>query len=441
MAPLEKVNGRVREELIAGLDIGTSSVACLIAQANSEGRPEVVGIGHQPSKGMRAGCVVDLEQAREAVLATVHAAERMAGRTVHRVSASVGCGKPASQRLSFSSEPRGREIGAADVRKLVEQSRNHVAVPDRETLHTLPLGFRVDGQRGIRDPNGLFGDVLALEINAVTAEKGPLRTLLTCVSGSHLEIGSLVAAPYAAALACLVEDELQLGTILIDMGGGTTSVAVFEEGVLAFVDTLPIGGAHVTQDIAHGLSTPVPHAERMKVLFGSALARPGDDREIIDVPQIGVEPQQSNHMPKSLLTGIIKPRIEETIELIRGKLEASGIGRSAARRVVITGGASQLAGVGELAGSILDRPVRIGRPRRLPGIAEAATGPAFAAVTGLVFYAVEPKAAELPLPHTATPKQRQRARQLAGDADPGAPPPASRPGMIGRIGSWLHDHF
>jgi cell division protein FtsA len=437
MAGFDKANGRSRDEVIAALDVGTSSIKCLIAHVQADGSPEAIGLGHQPSRGVKLGSIVDLEQAREAVLATVHAAERMAGRTVQRVHVAVGCGKPASQRLSFAAQSQGREISPADVRKLIEQSRHSVPARGRETLHAINLGFRLDSQRGIRDPQGLFGELLALELNAVTVESGPLHTLTTCVSGCHLEIGAWTAVPFAAGLACLVEDEQQLGTILIDMGAGTTSVAVFENGVLSFLDTLPIGGAHVTHDIAHGLSTPLPHAERMKVLFGSALPRPGDDREIIDVPQIGAEPQQSNHVAKSLLTGIIKPRVEETIELIRAKLETSGIARSAARRVVITGGAGQLAGVNELAGSILDRPVRYGRPRRLAGIPEIATGPAFAGVTGLVLHALDASRHEIALPHSPMARQRKPARK----GDDASPPTPARPGMIGRIGTWLHDHF
>src|SRR6185312_13496804 len=248
-----------------------------------------------------------------------------------------------------------------------------------------------------------------------------LRNLASCIGRCHLEIAALVMSPYAAGLAALVADESELGVTIIDMGGGTTTIAVFFDGNLVFSDSVPVGGGHVTNDIARGLSTPIAHAERMKTLYGSAIASPSDEREMISVPQVGEEDDgQANHVPKSLLVGIISPRLEETFELVRNRLEASGYDKVAGRRVVLTGGACQLPGTRELAGLILDKQIRIGRPLRVAGLAEATGGPAFSTCVGLLNFALSER-----------PETARQARSYAG-------PPA---GLLGRVGNWLKENF
>jgi cell division protein FtsA len=441
MAMSEKKNGKPRRDMVAVLDLGTSKTACFIAKVEDDGWPTVIGVGHQPSKGLRSGAVVDIEGARAAVTSAVHAAERMAGGMVKKIFVGIGCGRPATETIAVEIDTGGREIGAAELRKILDLGKNRRPPADRELLHTLPLGFRVDDQKGIRDPRGLFGKSLGLELNIVTAEAGPVRSLSTCIAGGHLDVEAFVVTPYASALACLVDDEMTLGTIVVDMGGGTTDIAAFQNGALVFADSVPIGGAHVTQDIAHGLSTPIAAAERIKIQYGGAVSQPGDDRAILDVPQIGApDDGPPNHMPKSLLVGIIKPRIEETMELVRGKLEKSGLAKSAARRVVLTGGASQLAGADQIAGSVLDRQIRLGRPRRLRGLAESATGPAFAVASGLVLYAIERHDSGGLAPLAALVPQKSARLRLKAERKP-QPEGPMRPGMIRRIGFWFHDHF
>jgi cell division protein FtsA len=438
----DKKNGKPRRDMVAVLDLGTSKTACFVAKVEDDGWPTVIGVGHQqPSKGLRSGAVVDIEGARASLAAAVHAAERMAGGVVRKVFVGIGCGRPGTEQVSVTVDIGGREIGPAEMRKVLDIGRAHQAPPDRELLHALPMGFRVDGQRGIRDPRGLYGNTLGLDLNIVTAEAGPVRSLSTCVAGGHLDVEAFVVTPYASALSCLVDDEMTLGTIVIDMGGGTTDIAAFQDGALVFADSVPIGGGHVTQDIAHGLSTPLAHADRIKIQFGGAVPQPGDDRAVIDVPQIGAPDEgPPNHMPKSLLVGIIKPRIEETFELVRAKLEKSGLPKAAARRVVLTGGASQLAGADQLAASVLDRQIRRGRPRRLRGLAESATGPGFAVAAGLILYALErhDTGGLAPLAALAPPKPIRL--RLGRERKPKPEGPA-RPGVIRRIGTWFHDHF
>ena len=292
---------------------------------------------------------------------------------------------------------------------------------ERELIHSIPVGYTIDGNRGIRDPRGMFGDRLGASMHVVTAASGAVRNLSTVVERAHLDIDQLVVSPYASGLATLVEDEIDLGVTLIDMGGGTTSLAVFFDGAVVHTDTVPVGGCHVTNDVARGLSTPLIEAERLKTLYGSAIASASDERELIDVPLVGEDNRsQPNHVPKSYLNQIIQPRLEETFELVRGQLEASGFDKLAGRRVVLTGGASQLQGVRELAAAVLDKQVRMGRPIRLQGLAESTGGPAFATAAGLLAYAV----AEI----------TDRPGRMALRVPPSA-------GLFGRFGHWLRENF
>jgi cell division protein FtsA len=267
----------------------------------------------------------------------------------------------------------------------------------------------------------MFGERLGVDMHVVTAAAGAVRNLTSCVARCHLDIRALVVSPYAAGLAALVDDERDLGVTVIDMGGGTTTIAVFFDGNLVFTDSVPVGGGHVTNDIARGLSTPIAHAERMKTLYGSAISSLSDEREMISVPQVGEEDDgQANHVPKSLLVGIIAPRLEETFELVRNRLESSGFDKIVGRRIVLTGGACQLPGTRELAALILDKQIRVGRPLRIQGLAEAMNGPAFSTSAGLVHFALSERA-EIP----------RHGRALTEEPN----------GLIGRVGHWIREYF
>jgi cell division protein FtsA len=258
-------------------------------------------------------------------------------------------------------------------------------------------------------------------MHVVTAAAGAVRNLTSCVARCHLDIRAMVVSPYAAGLAALVDDERDLGVTVIDMGGGTTTVAVFFDGNVVFTDSVPIGGGHVTNDIARGLSTPLVHAERMKTLYGNCIPSPADERDVINVPKVGEDDGgQIEAVPKSILVGVIQPRLEETFELVRARLENSGFDKIAGRRVVLTGGASQLGGVRELAGLVLDKQIRMGRPIRVGGLAEATAGPAFATGAGLIAYALEADVG---------PFRAERNPQEVPH------------GLMGRIGSWLRENF
>jgi cell division protein FtsA len=411
---------RPRGSLVTALDIGTTKVCCFIARIEDD-KPRVLGIGHQISRGVRNGTIIDLEGAGTSVLNAVHAAEEMAGETIQQVVANLSGGFAASRIIKAEIGVTGREITDADMRRVLEHGYLMREPGDRQIIHSVPVGFSVDDSRGIRDPRGMLGERLGVNMHVVTASAASVRNHTSAVGRSHLEVEALVASPYASGLSCLVEDEIGLGVTVIDMGGGTTTIGVFFDGNLIFADYVPVGGGHVTNDIARGLSTSIAHAERMKTLFGSAIASSTDEREMIAVPQIGEEEEgHVNHVPKSLLVGIIAPRVEETFELVRNRLEASGFDKVAGRRVVLTGGACQLHGAREFAGLILDKQVRIGRPQRVSGLAEATGGPAFATTAGLLHFALS-----------------ERAEVSGARRSPLKPPR----GVFGRLGHWLKQNF
>lgn len=408
-----------RGGIVAALDVGSTKICCLIARVDDTGGIRVIGIGHHVSEGIRAGAIVDMESAASAVGDAVHAAERMAGETIREVVLNASAGQPTSQTITVDVAVLDHEVADADLNRALAQGRAQFRIGD-ELIHAIPVGYTLDGAAGIREPRGMFGERLSVDLHLITADAMPIRNLATCLGRCVLEVETMVASPYASGLACLVEDEVSLGVACIDLGGGTTTLSVFYDGNCVFTDCLPVGGAHVTNDIARGLNTSIAHAERMKILFGNALASAADEREMIDVPHLGEEDRlQSNPVPRSLLVGIIQPRLEETLELVRSRLEQSGFKKAAGRRVVLTGGASQLPGLRELAQLILDKQVRLGRPIGVDGLPDTAVGPAFSTSTGLLVHATR---------HT-------NEIQAAG------PLLAPSAGLWGRVGLWLREYL
>lgn len=411
-----------RNGLIAALDVGTAKVCCFIARSGGDKGLEIVGIGHQVSRGLRCGAIVDMDASEASIRATVEAAEQMAGENIRRVIVNLSAGGPKSRLIAYEFSIAGHEIGDSDLRRLLDPSGLRQEPPgDRELVHAIPVGYSIDGNRGIRDPRGMYGQRLGVNMHTISASRGALRNLEASISRCHLDIETKVVSPYASALACLVEDEKQLGVTLIDMGGGTTSIAIFFDDELVHIDSIPIGGIHVTNDIARGLSTPLANAERMKNLYASAIPSPSDDREVIKVPLIGEEGSaEDSQVPRSMLVGIVRPRLEETFEMVRARLVEAGFDKVAGRRVVLTGGASQLPGVRDLAASIMDKQVRMGRPKPIEGLAEAVCGPAFSTCAGLLNYAA--------------------ANPAAGPG--GAYRPMEEPtSRLGRFGQWIRENF
>ncbi len=381
---------RPKTGTFAALDIGGSKVCCLIAKVSDNGSIQVTGIGYHESKGLKAGRIIDMDAAARAIGQAVQAAENMAGETIHTVTVSVSAIQTGSQLLRGEVAVPHGEITESDIRRTLAFARDIEIPGQNELIHAIPVGYTVDTQTGVRDPKGLHGHRLQTDIHAMTMGSGTIQNLERCVNANHLSIEGFCVDIYASALSCLVEDELNLGCTIIDMGAATTSIGVIYEGKLVFADAVPIGGMHVTQDIARGLTTPLNQAERLKTLYGHAIRNARDESDLIEVPQIGEDEKSSgNVVPRSFLTGIIQPRLEETFELVRARLEASGFSSTMGRRVVLTGGASQLSGLRDIAALMLDKQIRLASPTRVTGLAESAAGPGFSTSSGLLIYAAE----------------------------------------------------
>lgn len=418
---MRRAGNRHRAERLAVLDVGTSKTCCLIVEASEMDGVHVLGLGVQASHGVRSGAIVDMEAVETSIVNAVHAAERASGETIQRVIVNLSAGHPASQIVPAEVEIAAGEVSDADIRNVLSAGTRIETGNDRELIHTIPIDYSIDETLGIRDPRGMVGTRLGVNMHLITVTGAAIRNLAGCLSRCHLDVEMAVLSPIASGLACLVPDEFELGTVVVDMGGGVTSLGVFFEGQIVFAGCIPVGGGHVTNDIARGLSTPIKDAERLKSLHGSALASPADEKQMLQIPQIGEDAPQSHvRIPRSMLVGIIKPRIEETLELVRDSLIKSGFDRVVGRRMVLCGGASQLQGVRDVAGALFDKQVRIGRPHRLHGLGEAHAGPELCTAAGLVDYA-----------------QRYRIESLTR--------PSSRSGFgegwLGRVGVWLKENF
>jgi cell division protein FtsA len=433
LAPKMKPLSTKRSAIVAALDIGTSKVACLIARLKPRVQQEplrrrshaieILGIGHTRARGIKSGTVVDLAEAEEAVRHAVAAAERMAGVELDSVIASVSAGRLSSELFTATVHVAGPTVTPGDVERVLAAGSRHSLRDGRVVLHSLPIGYALDSARGIRDPRGMLGKRLGVDIHVVTADIAALRNLMLAVEHCHLTVEAMVATPYMAGLAVLADDEADLGAAVIDMGAGTTTIAVFCGGHLVHADGFAVGGHHVTMDLARGLNANIADAERLKTLHGNVLAGVSDDRDVIPVPGAGVDDREPPHMvSRANLIGIIKPRVEEILEMTRDRLNASPFTADPRGRIILTGGASQLTGVAELATRTLGRQVRIGRPLGIAGLPEAAKGAAFAASAGLLVY---PQAAHLE--HF----EPRRTRQVATGTN----------GYFSRVGRWLRESF
>jgi cell division protein FtsA len=420
-----------RQPLVAAVDIGTSKVACFIMRPDGMRRSErtltAAGIGYVQSRGVRGGSIIDMDEAAKAIGQAVEKAEDMADLRVQGITVTTALGQPTSHRASARIPIAGRPVTEADMTRAVAQALGSLRLERRQAVHLRPIAWTLDGQRHVQDPKAMSGRTLGLDLLVVTINDSLWQTLGHCVERAHLQLEGVVASPYASALAALEEDEMELGAICIDMGGGSTSVAVFSGGALTHVDSLPVGGGHVTQDIARGLSTSIVGAERIKTVYGSAIASANEDREMIEAPPRGDDPGAGPvTAPRSLLKGIIAPRVEETLELLRDRLRASGALVDPGAGLVLIGGASQLAGVREVAVRVFDRSARLGRPRRLPHMADAAIGPAFCAAAGVLQRAAFG-------PRDIAPRRLVGGRPVVA-IDPNA-------GLIAKTTAWLRENL
>jgi cell division protein FtsA len=421
-----------RSALVAALDVGSSKVACLIARLRPHSPQqvltrrshavEVVGYGHAAARGTKAGGVVNLAQAEEAIRQAVDGAERMASFEIESVVLSISAGRLSSDLLAAEIGIAGSTVSEGDIGRLLSAGNRYSLREGRAVLHSLPIGYSIDGGNGIRDPRGMLGSRFGVDMHVATTDVAAARNLMLVVERCHLAVEAMVASPYVAGLSVLADDEADLGAAVVDMGAGTTTAAVFLGGRFMHSEGFALGGHNVTLDIARGLNASVADAERIKTFYGSVLVGESDERDMITVPPVGDEREQAQFVPRSALVHIIKPRVEEILEMVRDRLAASPFAAEARGRVILTGGASQMTGLSELAARIIGRPVRIGRPLGISGLPDAAKGAAFAATTGLLVY---PQAAHLEYFET-----RGRRYQMNGAG-----------GYFARVGQWLRESF
>jgi len=341
---------------------------------------------------------------------------------IDEVILSISCGRLKSDIFSASVAIASESVCPNDVDKVLVAGHDYAARDERIVLHTMATGYRLDGDNSIADPEGMIADQLSVDVHTVVADHPPVRNLMLCVERCHLSVAGLVAAPYASGLSAISDEEAKLGVTCIDMGSGTTSFSVFADGNFAYCDAIAMGGNHITLDLARSLSTPLEEAERIKTLHGCAFAAASDESEIITFPVVGEHhAPQFNQASKAQIAQLVQKRIEEILELIRERLEAAGTGDMTDHHIVLTGGASQLAGLCDFVARIFSKPVRIGCPRHLPGLPGHGVGPAFTTATGILQYVLRDPG-EFSL--------RAKTRTLGTGT-----------GYISRVGQWIRESF
>jgi cell division protein FtsA len=392
--------------VVAILDVGTSKIACLVlrfdgeTQARDDGMGslagqsqfKVIGAATTRSRGVRFGEIDAIPETERAIRTAIQAAQKMANVRVDHVIACFSGARPRSYGLAGEITLSAGQVGDGDVGRVLAACD----VPDfgesREVLHAHPVNFAIDHRSGMSDPRGHVGNKLAADMHLVTIDTQAVQNLLYCIKRCDLELAGLASSAYVSGIAALVEDEQELGAAAIDMGGGATGISVFIKKHMIFADAVRLGGDHVTGDIAKGLQVPMMVAERIKTMHGGVHATGMDDREMIEIgADCGDWEKDRRTVSRTELIGIMRPRVEEILEEVRAMLDAAGFDQLPSQQIVLTGGASQIPGLDGLAARILGQNVRLGRPLRVQGLPQAATGPAFSSTVGLCLFAAHPQ--------------------------------------------------
>jgi cell division protein FtsA len=422
-----------RTAMVASLDIGTSKIACMIARLKPcppkealRGRShavELVGYSQIQSRGVKAGAVVDMAECEKAIRHAVALAERMAKVQVESVLLSVSAGRLQGQLIEATSDIKGGAVTAGDISRVTSTGMHHATAAGRAVLHALPVGYTLDGVKGIRDPRGMVASQFGVDMNVVTTDATVAKNLMLAVERCHLNVEAMAASPYVAGLSMLTDDEADLGAALIEMGAGTTSLAIYSGGRFVHAAGFAVGGQHITMDLARGLGACIADAERIKTLYGTVLTGGSDARELMSIPAAGDERDTPQVISRATIANIIRHRAEEIFEMVRDRLADSPFAAEPRARVVLSGGASQLTGVPELATRILGRPVRVGRPLGFGRLPNEAKSGSFAVPTGLLVY---PQYAHL---EHIEPRHARRVRV------------DHHPGYFGKVGRWLREGF
>lgn len=377
------------EGLITALDIGSSKVSALIAQKGDGGELVVLGTGQRESRGVQRGYIADMHATEIAVREAVEQAERIAGTNIEDVWVSFSAGGLVSDILRLEVDLGGHRVEQSDIDDLLRAGRDSINPGGRMVLHAQPTRYTLDGLAGVKQPKGLHAERMGVDIHVVSTEGAPVRNLDLCVRSAHLEVKSIIAAPVATGLACLSEEERELGVALVEIGAGVTNVSVYKDGVLTGLSSIPSGSADITDDIASAFGTRRGQAERMKCFYGSANMTPRDNHDMIDVAPIATDEETSEggRITRAQLIAVIRLRLDRLMAEIRSELTKLNFEDPVGRQIVLTGGGAELKGIADYAQQALGRSVRVGRPRGLSALPEAHAGPAFATLAGLASFA------------------------------------------------------
>jgi len=377
-----------------GLDIGTSKIVAIVAEVAPDGGLNIIGLGTQPSRGLKKGVVVNIEATMASIQRVLEEAELMAGCEIHSVFAGIAGSHVRSLNSHGIVAIRDREVRQEDVDRVIDAARA-VAIPaDQRILHTLPQEFIIDEQDGIREPVGMSGVRLEAKVHIVTCSSSAAQNIVKCVERCGLHVQDIILEQLASSYAVLTPDEKDLGVCLVDIGGGTTDIAVFTEGAIRHTAVIPIAGDQVTNDIAVALRTPTHHAEEIKLRFGCALPQLISGEESVEVPSVGDRPPR--RLARQVLAEVVEPRFEELFNLIQAEVRRAGLEDLTAAGVVLTGGSSRMEGVAELAEEVFHAQVRIGMPDRLTGMADVVRNPMHATGVGLLLYGADNTGLGLP---------------------------------------------
>ena len=388
------MNKKSDERLIVGLDIGTSKVLAIVGEISPTGEVEIIGVGHHPARGMRKGVVSNIESTVQSIQRAVEEAELMAGCQIYSVFAGIA----GAHINSFNSHGvvaiRDKEVDDSDIERVIEAARALAIPNDQKVLHILPQEFVIDGQEGIREPIGMSGVRLEAKVHIITGAVSAAQNIIKCIRRCGLEVDDIILEQLASSESVLIEDEKDLGVCLVDIGGGTTDVAVFIEGAIRHTAVIPIAGDQITNDIAVALRTPTQAAEEIKKKYGCALIQLAHSDETIETPSVGDRPPRK--LARQTLAEVVEPRVEELFELVRGELRRSGFEELMGSGVVLTGGSSKMDGMVELAEEVFHMPVRIGMPKSVQGLTEAVRNPIYSTGVGLIQFGHVNQAPKLP---------------------------------------------
>lgn len=372
------------KNLIVGLDIGTSKVVAIVAEVSGDGEMDIIGIGSHPSRGLKKGVVVNIESTVQSIQRAIEEAELMAGCQIHSVYAGIAGSHIRSLNSHGIVAIRDSEVGQGDVERVIDAARA-VAIPaDQKILHILPQEFIIDKQEGIREPVGMSGVRLEAKVHMVTGAVSAAQNIVKCVRRCGLEVDDIILEQLASSNSVLTDDEKELGVCLVDIGGGTTDIAVFTDGAIRHTAVIPIAGDQVTNDIAVALRTPTQHAEEIKIKYACALRQLATPDETIEVPSVG--DRAPRRLARQTLAEVVEPRYEELLTLIQAELRRSGFEDLIAAGLVLTGGSSKMEGVVELAEEVFHVPVRLGAPQHVSGLVDVVRNPIHATGVGLLLF-------------------------------------------------------